>query len=189
MEQLLKDYGYIMVFLGTFFEGETVLVLAGFLAFRGYLNIAYVIISAIIGAFVGNIFFYSLGRWKGKAFLMQSRKFREIYPRAEVFIRKWGVLSIFIGQYFYGTRIACVVALGVMSMNLGRFLLYEFIGNITWAVSVGLLGFLFGETMDVFIGNMKKYEKFAIIGLIILGSIYWVGWQIYQRHKNKMNNK
>ena len=33
LQQFLHDFGYFALFLGTFFEGETILVLAGFLAF------------------------------------------------------------------------------------------------------------------------------------------------------------
>ena len=36
LQAFLQDYGYLALFIGTFFEGETILVLAGFLASRGF---------------------------------------------------------------------------------------------------------------------------------------------------------
>ena len=46
LQQFLHDFGYFALFLGTFFEGETILVLAGFLAFRGYMDINLVVVVA-----------------------------------------------------------------------------------------------------------------------------------------------
>lgn len=43
MHQILKEYltthGYWVLFLWTFLEGEAGLILAGFFAFEGYLNL------------------------------------------------------------------------------------------------------------------------------------------------------
>jgi membrane protein DedA with SNARE-associated domain len=44
LQHFLQEFGYFALFLGTFFEGETILVLAGFLAFRGYMDINLVVV-------------------------------------------------------------------------------------------------------------------------------------------------
>ena len=51
LQQFLHDFGYFALFLGTFFEGETILVLAGFLAFRGYMDINIVVVVAFCGSY------------------------------------------------------------------------------------------------------------------------------------------
>jgi membrane protein DedA with SNARE-associated domain len=63
LESLIDTYGYPAVLVGTFFEGETVLVLGGFASHRGYLacpgglslpfiftNLASLISGGLIGA-------------------------------------------------------------------------------------------------------------------------------------------
>lgn len=67
--QLIIDYGYLALFIGTFLEGETILVIAGFLAHSGYLELHWVILSAFLGTFAGDQTFFYLGRFKGIAFL------------------------------------------------------------------------------------------------------------------------
>ena len=62
LESLIDTYGYIAIFIGTLLEGETVLVLGGFAAFRGYLSLPYVILTAFIGSMLGDQFFFYLGR-------------------------------------------------------------------------------------------------------------------------------
>ncbi|MFN2964422.1 DedA family protein, partial [Escherichia coli] len=44
------------------FEGETILVLAGFLAFRGYMQLDTVILTAFLGSYAGDQLWYFLGR-------------------------------------------------------------------------------------------------------------------------------
>ena len=43
LAQILQDYGYAAVFVGTFLEGETIMVLGGLAAQLGYLSLDWVI--------------------------------------------------------------------------------------------------------------------------------------------------
>jgi membrane protein DedA with SNARE-associated domain len=43
LESVLTTYGYFALMIGTFLEGETILIAAGFLAHRGYLELPWVI--------------------------------------------------------------------------------------------------------------------------------------------------
>src|SRR5438105_14801750 len=64
-EILLHKFGYLAVFIGTFLEGETILVMAGFFAERGYLRLVGVVFVAAAGAYVGHVFWFWLGRHRG----------------------------------------------------------------------------------------------------------------------------
>ena len=66
LQQFLQEFGYFALFLGTFFEGETILVLAGFLAFRGYMDLKLVMIVAFLGSYAGDQLWYFLGRKHGR---------------------------------------------------------------------------------------------------------------------------
>ena len=50
MTTFAASYGYLAVFFGTLFEGEIILVAAGFAAQRGLLALPGVIAIAIVGA-------------------------------------------------------------------------------------------------------------------------------------------
>ena len=51
LEELVRNYGYIIIAVGTFLEGETILIVAGFLAHSGYLQLPFVIIAGFAGLF------------------------------------------------------------------------------------------------------------------------------------------
>ena len=63
LTSLIEDYGYLALLIGTFLEGETILVLAGFAAQRGHLEIEWVIVVAFIGSFSGDQLFFYIGRF------------------------------------------------------------------------------------------------------------------------------
>jgi membrane protein DedA with SNARE-associated domain len=63
---LIAQFGYIAVFLGTVFEGEAVLLLAGYSAHRGYLDFAPVVAVAMSGAVLGDLTLFWLGRRHGQ---------------------------------------------------------------------------------------------------------------------------
>lgn len=58
LSALIARYGLAAVFAGTLFEGETVLLLAGYAAHRGYLDFSAVVAVAIVGAVAGDQFWF-----------------------------------------------------------------------------------------------------------------------------------
>ena len=66
LEELVRNYGYIIIVIGTFLEGETILVVAGFLAYSGYLQLPFVILAGFAGTFAGDQLYFYLGRYQGK---------------------------------------------------------------------------------------------------------------------------
>jgi len=67
LEELISTYGYAAVGIGAFLEGETVLVLGGFAAHRGYLELPWVIVCAFFGTLFGDQLYFYIGRTKGKS--------------------------------------------------------------------------------------------------------------------------
>src|SRR5258706_15565841 len=62
---LIDSYGYLAVFIGSFLEGETILPLAGLAAYRGYLDLAIVIVLATVAGFLRDQFYFFFGRFNG----------------------------------------------------------------------------------------------------------------------------
>ena len=69
LESLLTTYGYPAIILGTFLEGETLMILAGVAAHLGYLSLDWVIVCGFCGTFFGDQLYFFLGRRHGKSML------------------------------------------------------------------------------------------------------------------------
>jgi membrane protein DedA with SNARE-associated domain len=174
VQQFLKEYlevhGYWVLFLWTFLEGEAGLILAGFLAFQGYLNIFGVIVIACGGAFCGDQFYFYFGRWQGpwllKAFTTIARKFR----KALKLIEKYGTFVAFISRYTYGFRIILPIILGMTTFPGRKFLWLNILSAFTWAVIFSLAGYLFGKSAELFVEDVGRYEHHLM--LVLMGIIF-----------------
>jgi membrane protein DedA with SNARE-associated domain len=69
LEDLIRHYGYLTILVATVLEGETVVLLGGFAAHRGYLDLAGVMAAAFAGSVAGDQLYFEIGRRKGLAFI------------------------------------------------------------------------------------------------------------------------
>lgn len=187
VQQILREYlelhGYWVLFVGTFLEGEAILLLAGFLAFQGYLNILGVICTAWAGSFLGDQFYFYLGRSNGKRLLKRfhfiARKFRE----ALKLIEKYGNYVAFISRFTYGFRIVLPIILGITNLPPRTFLWINLISAFTWAAVFSLGGYLFGKSASLVLDSVSNYEHYlvlALFGFIILA------WCVHAYHVWKL---
>jgi membrane protein DedA with SNARE-associated domain len=187
-QQLLRDYlelhGYWVLFAGTFLEGEAILIMAGFLAFQGYLNLGWVVLTAFAGSFLGDQFFFYIGRLKGKSLLRRfhfiARRFRE----ALRLIEKYGVFVAFISRFTYGLRIVLPIILGITSLPARTFLAINLGSALVWAVIFALAGYLFGKSASLFLEDVGKYEHYLLIALAGIIMTFWL-LHIYHAWKAK----
>ncbi|MBJ6726789.1 DedA family protein [Geomesophilobacter sediminis] len=194
MQQLLKEYlqlhGYWVLFIGTFLEGEAVLIFAGLLACQGYLSIFGVILSAFAGSFLGDQFYFHLGRKNGpfllRVFTRLSRKFR----KALKLIERYGSFVAFISRYTYGFRILLPIVLGMTDFPARRFLWFNAISASTWAAVFALAGFLFGKGAALIVDDLEQYEPYMFLVLAGLIGLMWLShFLAHYMHRNKARKR
>ena len=113
LQQFLQEFGYFALFLGTFFEGETILVLAGFLAFRGYMDLKLVMIVAFLGSYAGDQLWYFLGRKHGRKLLARKPRWQLMGDKALEHIRRHPDIWVLSFRFVYGLRTVMPVAIGL----------------------------------------------------------------------------
>jgi membrane protein DedA with SNARE-associated domain len=168
-EALLHKFGYLAVFVGTFLEGETILVLASFFAERGYLEIFLVILTATLGAYTGHVFWFWLGRTRGVRVLDRFPKMKRHFGKGIRMFERYGAPAIFITQYLYGLRITCAIIIGISKISTIKFLIYEALSCILWAAIIASLGYTFGRAVESVLGKAAHVEKYGLIALILIG--------------------
>jgi membrane protein DedA with SNARE-associated domain len=174
LQEFLHNFGYLALFLGTFFEGETILVLAGFLAFRGYMDLNYVIVVAFFGSYAGDQLWYFLGRKHGRKLLARKPRWQLLGDRALVHIRKHPDIWVLSFRFVYGLRTVMPVAIGLSGYPPRRYLLLNGIGAAVWATALGLAAFHFGSILESLLGSVKKYELWVLGALLVLGLGLWI---------------
>jgi membrane protein DedA with SNARE-associated domain len=188
-QQLLREYlelhGYWVLFIGTFLEGEAILIMAGFLAFQGYLHVSGVILTAFAGSFLGDQFYFYLGRMQGKSLLRRfhfiARRFRE----ALRLIEKYGAFVAFISRFTYGFRMILPIILGITSLPARTFLFINLASALAWAAIFSLAGYFFGVSASLFLDDLGKYEHYLLLTLAGLIMAAWLfhGWHAWKLKK------
>src|SRR5262249_33618803 len=171
IEHFLDQYGYWAVFLGTAIEGETVLVVAGFFAHEGYFNITLVILCAFFGGFLADLLFFTVGRWKGKAFLENRPKLQARTHHVLKWLNRYRDLIAAGSRFFAGFRTVLPLALGMSEISTTRFLVLKIAGSIFWAVSIAAVGYYLGESLNWFMGDLKHKHWAIFLAICLCGLI------------------
>lgn len=173
-EAFVEQYGYLAVTLGTFFEGETIVIVAGFLAHHGHLSIGVVAIAAFIGAFLGDQLYFYIGRWKGREFVASRPRLDRHSEKVERLLRKHRVWLILGFRFVYGMRTVTPFILGASQLSARLFLALNSIGAIIWAVAISYAGYYFGAALEAVLGRAKQYELYVISVVVGIAAAIWV---------------
>lgn len=175
LEEAITVFGYPGVFVGTLLEGETALVVGGFLASRGYMEIGWVLLIATAGAFLGDQFCFWFGRRHGRAWLEKRPRWHARAHRLMGAMRRAEVAVMIGFRFVIGTRIATPVVLGATGFPAWRFAGWNLLASALWAVSIGAAGFFFGEAVEVVLAEAKRYElaTIGVLATVGLGVAVW----------------
>lgn len=172
MEDFLARWGYLAVLLGTFFEGETVLVLAGFAAHQGLLQLEWVIACAFAGSLSGDMLWFTMGRRFGRAWLERHPGKAVVVERAARLLERWGDWFVLSFRFLYGLRSVSPVAVGLTAMPAVRFAALNVVAALVWAAAVGSLGYVFGNTVEAALGKLQAWEHRIMVALGIAVALY-----------------
>jgi membrane protein DedA with SNARE-associated domain len=173
LPELIQTYGYGAVLAGTLLEGETVLLLAGFAAHRGYLDLPTVAGVAIFGSFLGDQIFFYLGRRHGARLLERYPKYVEPAARAHDLLMRYHMPLILSVRFLYGLRAILPFVIGMSPISTTRFQVLNFGGAVLWSVTITAGGYLFGHLVERALGDLRHYEEILLAVLAAGGALYW----------------
>lgn len=185
IEALIEDYGYLAVLVGTFFEGETVLVLGGLAAQHGFLRLDGVMAVAFLGSFCGDQTWFLLGRRYGGRWLAARPSLAARVERVTRLLDRNATLFILGFRFVWGLRSVSPLAIALSRVPTARFFVLNLIAAAIWAVAVGLLGYLFGHAVELALGNLRQIEEWLLAAAALLGLSYLVGRFVWTRVRRR----
>ncbi|MCE5275039.1 MAG: bifunctional DedA family/phosphatase PAP2 family protein [Deltaproteobacteria bacterium] len=185
----LGHWGYVLIFLGPFLEssaflglivpGESIVVLAGFLAAHGYLDVGDCIVVIALGAILGDSTGYALGKAMGRDYFQRHDRiflFRKKHlQKVDAYFARHGGKTIFWARFVHLLRAMTPFAAGMSAMPYGRFALFNVAGGIVWAAGFTLLGYFFGQSwrlVEKWAGRAGVFVLFMVLVVVLFGSLY-----------------
>ncbi|MDQ3797190.1 MAG: bifunctional DedA family/phosphatase PAP2 family protein [Pseudomonadota bacterium] len=159
----LGHWGYLIVFsvatlecaafLGLIVPGETIVLVAGFFASRGFLGIGNLIVLVAAGAIIGDSIGYELGRRFGRSWLLSASRWVGLrnshLARVDAFFMRHGGKAVLLGRFVGFARALVPFVAGASEMPYRHFLPYNAFGGILWSISFGLLGYFLGASWQL----------------------------------------
>lgn len=194
MENLLFHYSYGAIFLivaiesmGVPVPGETILITAAVYAGTTHkLNIDLVILSASLGAIIGDNFGFWIGRAIGFPIIHRFGKYLRLNEKrlkvGQYLFYKYGGRVVFWGRFIGVLRIWAAFLAGVNHMNWQRFLAFNIAGGVLWATFFGTISYILGQEIISAEGSFR---------IIMLGAaaIVILGIYLYLRHHERQLSK
>jgi membrane protein DedA with SNARE-associated domain len=171
VESYILHYGYLVILLTTFFGGEEFLMLAGFLAHRGYLTFPLIVLSGFTGSLAADQLYFFLGRIKGRALLEKHPSWMTRAKRIRNLLHQHQNLVILLFRFVYGIRAVTPVLIGLSNIRPLKFFGLNALGAIMWAAALTALGYFFGQAAELLLGDVKKYEIIVVGFIIVVGLV------------------
>jgi len=193
LRNVIVQYGYWAVGAALLLEnagipvpGETILLLASFLAFSEHdLQLSGIIVVATICATLGDNLGFALGYYGGRRLLQRYQSFfrieKPVVERGERLFARYGSLTIFFARFVFGMRIIAGPLAGVLRMPWKRFLLFNFLGAALWVSVISSVGYFFGRHWDRLEREIKRWDLAAAVALLLIAAFLW--WR-NRREKN-----
>ncbi len=189
IHHLLITYGYLAVFIfvaiestGIPFPGETMLLIAAIYAGTTHqLSLPLVIVTAALGAIVGDNLGFLVGRVWGYRLLSRYGRFIRLDERklklGQYLFMKHGSKVVFFGRFVAVLRAWAAFLAGANRMRWSRFLFFNVLGGIMWATLFGSGGYFLGDNIHRVTGPV------AIIS-VVLGVSVIITYLIFM-HRNQ----
>ena len=186
----IGDMGYWGIFLLMFLEStffpfpsEIIMIPAGYLAFKGEMNIYLIIVAGILGSVGGALLNYYLAMSFGRTFILNYGKYffikEETLDKLETFFAKHGEISTFTGRLIPGIRQLISLPAGLARMNILKFSFFTALGAGIWVVVLVALGYLVGSNEELISQYLKSATLIALVFVAFIAVFYII------RHKRR----
>ena len=175
VKDLLSRYGYVVILVWTFLEGETCVIMAGMLANTLNLNPWIIALSAFGGSFTIDQLMFALGKYKGESMLRYFPRMAKNVDKASRLFKKYDVALILGFRFIYGVRNVTAILLGISKVNHLKFFVLNFIGASVWALTFTFGGYYAGKAfLRVIDAAGYGFLFIVLLALVITGLVWYI---------------
>jgi membrane-associated protein len=178
--------------IGVFLPGDSLLVTAGLLAARGYLNVYALAPLLTVAAICGNSVGYFIGRATGpRIFNRENSLFfnKKHAIRAHEFYEKHGRKTIVLAQFMPIIRTFGPVVAGVGGMKFRTFITFNIMGAVLWIWSMVAIGYFLGSYIPGIDQHIEIVVAIVVFISLLPGLISWYRGKRAKRYDDSSGSK
>ena len=181
--ETISSLGYIGIFTLMFLEStffpfpsEVVMIPAGYLAYKGDMNIYIVLLMGILGSLSGSLLNYYLSRTLGRKLLLKYGHYiwfeEDKLIKMEKFFKSHGEISTFNGRLIPIIRQYKSLPAGLANMNIFKFSINTTLGATIWIATLTFLGYILGDNQKLINEYLKTITIITLISIVLISLIY-----------------
>jgi membrane protein DedA with SNARE-associated domain len=171
-------FGESLVLVGLFFPATVIMVFAGIAIQKDQLDWASVIGWSVLGASLGDLVTYWIGRWIGPGVVHRYPLNRDktSVARARLFFRKYGFLAIFIGRFLGPVRPTIPLVAGIMRMRHLNFQIANVTSAMVWVPFMLFWGVIFSKAVGDL--NALTTGHWIALLLFLIAVMVGISWAV-----------
>lgn len=170
------------LFAGFFLPGDSLLFVAGIYSNKlaqsfydtgnDFTNLVMVIILVALAGILGNIVGYWFGKKSGPSLYKRGDTFffkQRHLQQAKTFYEQNGGFTIIAARFVPFVRTFAPIVAGIVQMDYKKFMFFNIIGSITWAISMMASGhYLYKFCLNQFNFDLTKHLEVIVLGIIFI---------------------
>jgi membrane-associated protein len=165
------------VILTPFLPGDSLLFVSGMVASQGSLDIVWLILTFLVAGIAGDSLNYWIGNHIGLRVVQQRfpafvRK--KYISRTYGFFERYGGKTIFFARFIPLLRTFAPFLAGVVSMDYRRFVFFNVVSAIVWAVLITMAGYYLGS-IPFIRDNLSVFITLFIILTVVSVTVFAAG--------------
>lgn len=190
---LVGQYGYLALFfclwlgiIGMPIPDEVIVMTGGFVASLGLLHPITAFIVTYLGVVSGLTLGYVLGRFMGITVLERLKRKKNMHryiEKSQDLINRYGSFSLCISYCFPIVRHVVPYLVGIGKMSFPRYALFSYTTGFIWTLCFFIIGKLFGKSIQQIGEAVYSYGLYALIFLVIIGSLSYLVRKLYLKNE------
>jgi membrane-associated protein len=183
LAEIITNVGYVGLaaivfaesglFFGFFLPGDSLLLTAGLLAARGVFNIWVLLPLLFVCAVLGDNVGYWFGAKTGPHIFNRENSLlfrRKNLLAAKAFYDKHGGKTITLARFMPFIRTFAPIVAGAVAMDYRRFMVFNLLGGLVWAVGVTLAGYFIGTAFGS-VEGLDRYFLILVLAVIFISAL------------------
>ncbi|EPE0991035.1 DedA family protein [Cronobacter sakazakii] len=176
INNLIEQYGYVTLLVGSLVEGETVTLLGGVAAHEGLLRFPLVVLVVALGGMIGDQALYLVGRRFGTRALARFSGKQKQIARAQALIQRHPAWFVIGTRFMYGFRIIGPLLIGASRVPPKLFVPLNILGALVWATLFTTLGYVGGQVIAPWLHRLDHHLKQLVWVVLAVGIVLLLRW-------------
>ncbi len=167
-------FKYLIIFSIAVVEGPVITFFSGFLASIGLMNIFLAYITVALGDFIGDLLYYSMGRFGREKFIRTKGHYIGVtmdrVAKLESHFKKHSFKTLFVAKFLHGFGAVTLAAAGIANVGYKKVAAANSISTAIKSAVLIVAGYYFGKAY----AHLNFYLGIITFGVVIMVIILYL---------------